>query len=869
MTHRGISLKQAIVFPVALLMALIIAILTYIEHVGHQQLATEISQKMLKVTVKNTETKLDAFLDAPFQANRVMADSIRHIIELHPANDLEDIQSYLLQAYRKLFVHLPQMSAMGFGDAQGNYVGFRKENDEQLTLLLKDRRSGFNLIGYQGIESSDPQRFSINRYDPRQRPWYLVAKELGKSTWSSIYFNVDEHEDITITTSTPIYLNDKLVGVTASDIQLEQFNQKLREQQRELGGLLYIMDDHGKLIAQSMSGSITTHQHNENLPRRRIYAQASKNPIIQTSAQFVANQDDRYFTDHFQFTIDGVRYYGNVFDFGARYGLNWKIITIFSTDDLLQQIPDMLSTTLVSGALIAIAGLIIGLVIVSRITDPIIKVSYAARSLARGVWKQELQQPSQIRETNMLVNAFNEMSQKLHHSFNQLRQQLLFDHLTGLPTREGLIEHVQRNPYRGQVTLVLIGLNSFRTIKDSLGHLIGDQLLLEMQQRLQQNLPAASELARVGGDEFAICLFDDALNLPSEGVIQSLVQLFNTPFVLDQQEEILITARFGIYQTEQTDQSDVPDWLNKAGLALTTAKQPQSAGIERYHAGLSQKTVDETRMLSDMRQALRRNEFSVFFQPVVNAQDETVTGAEALVRWHCPRRGLVSPAQFIPLAESSGMIIDLGYWILEDACRQVAKKISQEGWRDDFNLHVNLCVTQLGQKDFISQLQAILQRSGLPAKNLTLEITESRLMTQDLESMQVLHQIRELGIGLAIDDFGTGYSSLAYLNQLPFSCLKIDRSFISQLGQDKAHQTIVNAVINMSQGFQCQLVAEGVETAEQRDILRELGCQSIQGFFYAKPAPFTNWPQILVAQCVLQQNRLFESNQTEEESALD
>ena len=251
-----------------------------------------------------------------------------------------------------------------------------------------------------------------------------------------------------------------------------------------------------------------------------------------------------------------------------------------------------------------------------------------------------------------------------------------------------------------------------------------------------------------------------------------------------------------------------------------------------------------TKMLARINKAIEKKQFEPFYQPIIDLETGTTIGAEALARW-VTEQGVIAPLEFIPLAEETGLISDIGQQILHKSCRDTAIAIETGMWAPDFSIHVNLAVDQLSQAGFVEQVKTTLRDTKLPARNLTLEITESRIVDNDPTIIENMLALKALGISIAIDDFGTGYSSLAYLQKLPFDCLKIDRSFVNKLEKENLDSSIVAAIVNITHGFKVNLVAEGVETQQQADLLKQLKCPQAQGFLYSRPVPFDEWPHQL------------------------
>ncbi|RZJ57590.1 MAG: EAL domain-containing protein, partial [Acidovorax sp.] len=279
---------------------------------------------------------------------------------------------------------------------------------------------------------------------------------------------------------------------------------------------------------------------------------------------------------------------------------------------------------------------------------------------------------------------------------------------------------------------------------------------------------------------------------------------------------------------------DLPEWLRNASIALGEAKRRGLNQCVVFEPSMAEQSKERARLATELRQALEKDQFLVHYQPVIELATGRVSGAEALLRWHSPTRGMVPPGVFIPVAEESDLILALGDWVLRRATRDIAEQLPR--LPEGFDLHVNVSARQLIQSDFPAALQQVLSTSGLPPQHLTLELTESVLIEGDAVTGQRLARIRALGVKIAIDDFGTGYSSLAYLSRLPFDCVKVDQSFVRNLLDSPQNAAIVTAVLNMSQGFGVTVVAEGVETQAAAQRLREMGCASAQGYWFGRPA---------------------------------
>jgi diguanylate cyclase (GGDEF)-like protein/PAS domain S-box-containing protein len=415
----------------------------------------------------------------------------------------------------------------------------------------------------------------------------------------------------------------------------------------------------------------------------------------------------------------------------------------------------------------------------------------------------------------------------------------LHDSLTSLPNRtlfmervEIALNHAKRHP-NYLFAILFIDLDRFKTINDSLGHLMGDRLLIEVSHLLKRCVRHTDSVARLGGDEFTI-LLDDIKDVSYATKIAQHIQEEMVPsFNLDGQS-VFTSASIGIVLNSADYDCGVA-LLRDADIAMYRAKENGKARYEVFEPKMYAQTLRLSKLENDLRTALDRQEFLLHYQPIVSLTTGKWTGLEALLRWQNPERGLVSPMEFIPVAEDTGAIVPIGEWVLREACRQMRAWQLQFGMPETFKMSVNIASKQFANVDFIAPIDAILAEIGLDGSYLRLEITESMLMDGAKETIARLTQIRERKIHLSIDDFGKGYSSLSYLHRFPINTLKIDRSFVSSMSNDPENFEIASTIITLAHSLGMDAIAEGIETVEQCERLTALGCEMGQGYLFAKP----------------------------------
>jgi diguanylate cyclase (GGDEF)-like protein len=419
----------------------------------------------------------------------------------------------------------------------------------------------------------------------------------------------------------------------------------------------------------------------------------------------------------------------------------------------------------------------------------------------------------------------------------QLEHQANYDALTGLPNRNLLHDRLHQAVYaqrdKRSIAVVFMDLDHFKFVNDSLGHSTGDRLLKTMAERLRTGLREGDTVGRVGGDEFVLILNDQSNEEIIYRAMQRIIGRMSEPVTIDG-KELYVTCSAGISIYPQ-DGRDVDTLLKNADAAMYRAKEHGRSNFQFYTSEMNERVNERLALEAALRRALERNELALHYQPIVTLKSGEIVGAEALVRWMHPEWGLVRPARFIPLAEETGLIVTIGEWVLREACRQTRAWI--DAGLEPGKVSVNLSVRQFRQEGLVRTVSRILEDTRLDPSKLDMELTESMVMHNVDAAIAILQGLKQLGVGLSLDDFGTGYSSLSYLKDLPIDTLKIDRSFVRDIGagEDADDGVLAQAIISLGHALQLKVVAEGVETDAQMRFLRRNGCDEVQGFFYGEP----------------------------------
>jgi diguanylate cyclase (GGDEF)-like protein len=469
--------------------------------------------------------------------------------------------------------------------------------------------------------------------------------------------------------------------------------------------------------------------------------------------------------------------------------------------------------------------------------------------LAKRNYESQLEEKVRERTADLLrtTEALQEQITRRNRAEEQVAYLAYHDALTTLPNRTLFKDRLAQallvaERDKQMLAVLLLSLDQFKNVSDTLGPAMADQLICDVAQRLKSGTREGDTLAYWGGDEFVLLLTqltgaDDAVDIAGR------VQLILEPRFDLHHHEIHLTGSIGI-GLSPVDGQDEESLMKNAGAALFQAKEQGGNSYRFYTTDMNAKALERLTLENKLRRAIERNEFVVYYQPKVDVNTWQIVGAEALVRWQNPEVGLVSPAEFIPLAEETGLIVPIGNWVSRVACSQI-KQWHSEGF-DSLGVSVNLCARQFQEQDLVSSVVEILSQSRLDPKFLELEITESSIMTNADFAVKVLTELKALGIRVSVDDFGTGFSSLGYLKRLPVDILKIDQSFVHDVSTDPDAAALVMTIISLAHNLRLKVIAEGVETEEQLRFLRLLRCDEIQGYLFSKPLPAEEFRALLI-----------------------
>lgn len=826
-----ISLRTVLVVPFVLQIFVAVGLTGYLSFRHGQKAVNDIAGQLRSEITARINQHLESYLASSHLANQINVNAIQ-------TGNFDTVE---LRNFRKFLWRQMQefetLKFIGLGTEEGEYIGWDRVEEQLIFSLLDSSTQGMTQdwqIDNQG--NLTKMLDSYPNYDPRKRPWYQATVQASKPTWSDIYLSFGPEKLLIISANQPVYgAQGQLIGVASNSLSLAGISEFLSSLRIGKTGQTFIMEPNGLLVATSTQQKPFEVQ---NQKPQRLLAQDSTNKLISSTARYLTSE----FTElsqidsarQFSFKFDNERQFVQFTPFSDQFGLNWLIVIVVPEADFMAQIRANTSTTILLCLLALVVATGMGLVTARWLVQPMLTMGYAANALSKEEWQQQIPE-SGPRELSLLAQAFNRMSRQLQHSFAQLEYIAYHDGLTGLLSRSAFIDALQVEIQKSSnlFAVLFLDLDCFKVVNDSLGHLLGDELLIAVAQRIQLCLDSQATAARFGGDEFTLLLRDihgvgDALT-----VAKQIHQALHQPFSL-KGHVVFVSASIGIVLSNAGGKT--PEcFLRDADIATYHAKAEGKARYAVFDASMYTQAVSRLQLETDLRQGIERGEFEVYYQPIVTLKNRAIAGFEALIRWHHPTQGLMTPGKFIPIAEETGLIVHLGEWVLSQACLQMAAWQEQFPYASSLFMSVNLSVQQLLQPKILKRVGQILQDTGLKPENLKLEMTESMIVDNMEAASATLIQLRAAGIQLSIDDFGTGYSSLSYLHSFPLTTLKVDRSFVRRMVHQQESWEITKAIVSLAHNLGMQVIVEGIETPQQLAKLQPLECEYGQGYLFAPP----------------------------------
>jgi diguanylate cyclase (GGDEF)-like protein len=787
-----LPLKLILISPFVIQIIAAVGITGWLSYQNGQKTVKALASELLVQAKYRVKERLDRFLVHPQLL--VRSNTLAYSTGKISLDREQDLQT---RFWSQIQIYQPAPFAIYIGDERGKFL-----------LVASDRRLGIvdrpesNLLTTYQLDERGRRKQVISKefYDPRQRPWYLQAIQSNEPIWTEVYpFIVG---NIGITTAQTIRdPSGKILGVAAADLELKEIDSFLRTIKFSTSSQIFIMENSGLLVATSAEGNTTTVSIEGK--KQQIPATQSSIPLVKSSSQYLQQMTgsfDRIDEPlQLEFEIDKQKHFFSVlpYRFGNR---EWLVAIVVSAKDFSEQIEANNQTTLLLCTLSLFTSIAIGTIVSQPLMRTISRLTETANRITKGNWEQQINGNNGSQEMGVLVNSFDRMVEHLQQVFKQLEGYAYVDSLTGLPNRPAFTLQIQQAIITTKqnsehfLAIILLEIDSFAFIENGLGEKTGDSLLKNIAMRLQRCLQTTAQrivksdsdqktmkftIARIDRDEFAILLENISTEQTILTAAQNILQIFQQPFRLDRQD-VVTSASIGVaIERENIEHPD--EILRDANIAKLAAKDRGKACYVIFDTLMRIAATERLQLEVDLRYAIDRQELELWYQPVVEIGPHRIAGFEALIRWRHPSLGLIPPDKFIALAEESDVIIEMGKWILLTACRQMYD------WQQDSMLQsafisVNVCIKQLLLPDFVQQVKQVLQETKLAGKYLQLEITESAAVSQPDIIVEKLIYLRTLGVRICIDDFGTGYCNLSHILQLPIDALKIDRSFISDIG---------------------------------------------------------------------------------------
>ena len=657
------------------------------------------------------------------------------------------------------------------------------------------------------------------------RPYYKAVRESLKPVFTDVFMAKFALKPV-VGVAVPAIREGEFIGYAYCGINLDFIENFIRDFSKREGVFLTLVDRKGRVIVST-------------LPNRK--------PFEPFEEKEIKNLKDIELTlikrEEVRFSLFDFQEFERAF-FMRRERLRddagWDLVTEIRVATYLELLFKglLIDFSFIFG--LATLGLGISNLIIRYVSVPIEKLSREVIALSEDIEKKQKVETKryELQELNLLSEAFETLARKVINYLEELRQLAYYDPLTRLPNRALLKDRLMvaiANAKRTgkKVAVLFIDLDYFKTVNDTMGHEIGDAVLVQVARRLSSVFREVDTVARFGGDEFVAVVQN--IESPEQVIplCERILELFNTPFEVNGQD-IFLGASIGVALYPDNGQ-DPTTLIKNADMAMYKAKEQGKKSFAFFDRDLDKKVARILELKNKLHKALKRNEFLLYYQPIYSLEDASLVGFEALLRWKDEKGNLVSPAEFIPVLEETGMIREVGWWVIENAFRQAKEWVEEDSGR--FLLSVNVSPAQFLDRAFLDKMIDVVERTRAPTRSIVLEITETSLMRDPEESIRVLKRLRGMGFRIAVDDFGTGYSSLSYLRRLPLDIIKLDMVFTQNVLESDVDRAIVNSVVTLSKTLGLLTLAEGIETEEQLNVIRELGCDLGQGYYFGKPMP--------------------------------
>lgn len=833
------TLTQAIIFT--LVTTIIVVLLTTYAFLYYEGYAffDEVSADILRAKRVNIEEVIHDYIDVPVQANAILVHAIGR--QSSAAIPVRSLIGEMVNTTNNVFSNKHYLNLVEFGAVNGDFLqaahGKVASNDY---LAVKDARTAHHLTVYSHLTVNSLVKAVLPDYQITQRDWYAAVAKDQSPHWTKPFRDYEYDNEIGVAFSSPAFNRaGQFVGVVASELHLNELNKSLEKFKPHPDSILLIVNENNELISSSVPS--LTRSMLAGGKHSSLYLPTLENthlPVLVAASRILkAHQQSGV---HF-FTSGNEEYYIDAFPITDRDGLlHWTGIVISPARMITRTIIKYIAITMGMLFIIFSLGLLVVFCGLSRAVKPLWDIVRKAEQLVTHRWLPP-DNKRHFPEIASLETTFMALSYQLAESFDAQRREIEEDQPTGLLTRAGLLR--QASLYQSRNLLALLHISNMNTVINSLSTEYGEKFISDYILRLRNLLPTNTLIARDKVDKLIVVFPGQTQPKERRRYSELLSSLF-----IDVKNEASLTANKYVYTgniglvTAEIREENIEQTLREAWIALRHA-QKQGNGVATFFSGeMHEAELYNIQLHESLHDAIQHHEFHLVLQPIVDLQDQSAfQEGECLLRWCSEAEGEIPPDRFIPLAEESGLIIPLGRWIIEEACRELSAMI-RRGAPANFILHINVSAIQLLQQDFAWHLMDVIYRHGLVTGNICLEITERLLMNDAARISRMIAYLRRHGIAVALDDFGVNLSSLPYLHTLSFDSIKIDRRLICQFADEDKAESMIASLIVLAQGFKVPVVAEGIEDEAIKNQLRDLGCQKAQGYLFGHPAPFTIFP---------------------------
>lgn len=831
-----LSLTKAILLTLGMTFCFILLAMYAFLHFEGYAFLDAMSERILTAKKASIEQMLNDYVAVPQQSNAIIVHTIGQ--EEGESVAVRPLSGSLINNINSVFFNERYLDLVAFGSHNGEFASVTRKGIGDGRLALRDAKTDNVLTIHSHLSPESEVMKTLPEFTPESTEWYQEVAADRRSHWTRPFIDSIASGTAGIAWSSPAFNRvGAFVGVVASEVHFDELTRNLQKLKPYPDSLMLIVDGKRQLIASSANGLVKAHHEKPNQPLALRTLAQTDDPLVAAADKALQRQEH---PGMLTLKVDGNTYYVDSFAIqGQEAQLDWKGVIITPSSSITHTIMGYgRILLLVLFVLCALAFLAV-VAVLSRATRPLQEIARKADELVTHRWTPSLDK-RHFPEIASLETTFMALSHKLAESFELQRKKIEEDDVTQLWTTAGLRQ--QSSLYKKRNLVGLLHISNMYSVENALGTEFGEAFINEFIRRLRDLLPSDTLIARDTKDKLLLIL--PGVNqqkdyLRYHDILASLF-MGDASEMHAYDKKYVYMGNVGMVMAPVSEET-FPTLHREAGIALLKAQHMGNGAVELFSTAMYEHELMNIQLHEHLYEAIHHHEFHLVLQPIIDQNhEEHCREGECLLRWHSETLGHVSPERFIPLAEETGLIVPLGKWVIEEACRELATMIAR-GAPKDFLLHINVSATQLLQQDFAWHLMDCVRGNELENSNICIEITESVLMQDMPRISKMLGYLRRHGISISLDDFGSGFSSLSYLHALPFDSIKIDRNFVSGVMGDEKSQSIITSLIVLARGFDVPLIAEGIEDEDVLSRLKELGCQKAQGFYFRRPSEFSTY----------------------------